>query len=97
MSGVCPGKRGQITRMRTPRDIDRDAAIHEELNRLPEKYRAPLILCDLEGRTHQEAARYLGWPIGTVKSRQSQGRGLLRDRLAGRGVGLAVAAAPSSR
>jgi HlyD family secretion protein len=72
------------------RDADRDAAVHEEVNRLPEKYRAPLVLCDLEGRTHQEAARFLGWPIGTVKSRQSQGRGLVRDRLARRGLGLAV-------
>ena len=68
---------------------NQDAAIHEEVNRLPEKYRAPLVLCDLEGRTHQEAARSLGWPIGTVKSRQSHGRGLLRDRLVRRGVGLA--------
>ncbi len=74
-------------------DPDRDAAVHEEVNRLPEKYRAPLVLCDLEGRTHQEAARFLGWPIGTVKSRQSQARGLVRDRLARRGVGLAVAGA----
>ena len=61
------------------------------MNRLPEKYRAPIVLCDLEGRTHQEAARFLGWPIGTVKSRQSQGRGLIRQRLVRRGVGLAVA------
>ena len=44
------------------------------MNRLPEKYPAPVVLCDLEGRTHQEAARFLGWPIGTVKSRQSQAR-----------------------
>ena len=72
-------------------DPDRDAAVHEEVNRLPEKYRAPLVLCDLEGRTHQEAARFLGCPIGTVKSRQSHARGLVRDRLARRGVGLAVA------
>jgi HlyD family secretion protein len=77
----------------TTRDPDRDAAIHEEVNRLPEKYRAPVVLCDLEGRTHQEASRFLGWPIGTVKSRQSQGRGLLRDRLARRGLGLAVSGA----
>ena len=77
----------------TPRDPDRDAAVHEEVNRLPEKYRAPVVLCDLEGRTHQEAARFLGWPIGTVKSRQSQGRGLIRDRLVRRGLGLAVAGA----
>ncbi len=75
----------------TERDPDRDAAIHEEINRLPGKYRAPVVLCDLEGRTHQEAARFLGWPIGTVKSRQSQGRGLIRHRLARRGLGLAVA------
>jgi HlyD family secretion protein len=77
----------------TPRDPDLDAAVQEEVNRLPEKYRAPVVLCDLEGRTHQEAARCLGWPIGTVKSRQSQGRRLIRDRLVRRGLGLAVAAA----
>ena len=75
----------------TLRDSDLDAAVHEELNRLPEKYRAPIVLCDLDGRTHQEAARLLGWPIGTVKSRQSQGRGLLRDQLVRRGVAHAVA------
>ncbi len=77
----------------TPRDPDRDAAIHEELDRLPEKYRAPVVLCDLEGRTHQEAARFLGWPIGTVKTRQFHGRRLIRDRLVRRGLGLAVEAA----
>ena len=85
--------RAHYVEVGTPRDPDRDAVVHEELNRLPEKYRAPLVLCDLEGRTHQEAARFLGWPIGTVKSRQSQGRELLRDRLLRRGLGLAVAGA----
>lgn len=74
-------------------DLDRDAAIHEELARLPEKYRAAVVLCDLEGRTQSEAARILGWPVGTVKSRQARGRRMIRDRLARRGVGLAVAAA----
>lgn len=69
------------------------AAVHEEVDRLPEKYRAAIVLCDLEGRTHQEAARCLGWPIGTVKSRQSHGRGLIRDRLARRGLGLLAAGA----
>jgi HlyD family secretion protein len=77
----------------TARDADRDALLHQEVNRLPEKYRAPIVLCDLGGRTHQEAARFLGWPIGTVKSRQSQGRRLIRDRLIRRGLELAVAAA----
>jgi HlyD family secretion protein len=73
------------------RDLDLVAAVHEEVNWLPEKYRAPIVLCDLEGRTHQEAARFLGWPIGTVKSRQAQGRGLIRDALVRRGLGLAIA------
>jgi HlyD family secretion protein len=77
----------------TPRDLDLEAAVHEELNRLPEKYRAPVILCDLEGRTHQQAARSLGWPIGTVKSRQSEGRKRLRDQLTHRGITLAAAGA----
>jgi HlyD family secretion protein len=84
---------GSCVAVETPRDPDRDAAVHEEINRLPDKYRAPVVLCDLEGRTHQEAARALGWPIGTVKSRQSQGRRLLRDRLVRRGLGPAVAVA----
>ncbi len=45
----------------TPRDTDRDAAIHEEVNRLPEKYRAPLILCDLEGRDAPGGPALLPW------------------------------------
>jgi HlyD family secretion protein len=62
------------------------AALHEEIERLPERYRAPLVLCDLEGSTHEQAARSLGWPVGTVKSRLSRGRERLRDRLARRGL-----------
>jgi len=61
--------------------------LHEEIHRLPERYRVPLVLCDLEGRTHEQAARHLGWPIGTVKSRQSRGRERLRERLSRRGLG----------
>ena len=76
-----------------PPEVDRYAMIHEELNHLPAKYRLPVVLCDLEGCTHQQAARSLGWPIGTVKSRQAQGRTLLRTRLSRRGLGLAVAMA----
>jgi RNA polymerase sigma factor (sigma-70 family) len=61
--------------------------LHEELGRLPERYRAPVVLCDLEASTHEQAARHLGWPIGTVKSRLTRAREILRDRLRRRGVG----------
>lgn len=61
------------------------AALHEEIGRLPERYRAPLVLCYLEGRTCEEAARLLGWPVGTVKSRLSRARDRLRARLDRRG------------
>ena len=50
--------------------LERDelhAALHEELGRLPEKYRAPLVLCYIEGLPHEAVARQLGWPIGTVR------------------------------
>jgi RND family efflux transporter MFP subunit len=60
--------------------------LHEEIERLPELYRAPLVLCDLQGLSHEQAARCLGWPVGTVKSRQARGRQRLRDRLVRRGL-----------
>ncbi len=69
-----------------PRD-DPSPVIHEELGKLPDRYRSAIILCDLEGLSHEEAAHRLGWPIGTVKSRQSRGRARLRERLARRGLG----------
>ena len=60
--------------------------LHEEINRLPERYRIPVVLCDLEGYTHEQAARCLKWPVGTVKSRQARGRERLRGRLTRRGL-----------
>jgi RNA polymerase sigma factor (sigma-70 family) len=64
--------------------------LDEELNRLPDRYRAAVVVCYLQGRTTEEAARLLGCPRGTVKSRLARARELLRARLARRGVGLSA-------
>jgi RNA polymerase sigma factor (sigma-70 family) len=62
-----------------------------ELEQLPERHRAPLVLCYLEGKTQDEAAQELGWCKSTFRRRLEQGRQLLRDRLARRGVTLSAA------
>ncbi len=73
--------------------------LEEELNALPERLRAPVVLCYLEGRTKRQAARALGCPEGTVASRLQRARERLRKRLAARGLALpsAVVAAALSQ
>jgi RNA polymerase sigma factor (sigma-70 family) len=65
--------------------------LHAEVDRLPEKYRLPVILCYLEGKTNEEVADLLHWPVGTVKGRLSRARELLRSRLMRRGLCLSAA------
>ncbi|OWK47290.1 sigma-70 family RNA polymerase sigma factor [Fimbriiglobus ruber] len=62
-----------------------------ELDRLPDRYRIPVVLCHLEGLTQVEAARRLGMPVGTLSSRVRRGLDRLRDRLSHRGIAPAVA------
>ena len=65
--------------------------VHEELSRLPDRYREPIILCDLTGLTHEQAAGQLGCPLRTLQTRLYRGRKRLKERLIRRGVAPASA------
>jgi RNA polymerase sigma factor (sigma-70 family) len=84
MEGACEAGRHE----RGPLVRELVEALHEEIGRLPDSYRAPVVLCDLQGLTRDEAARRLGWPVGTVNGRLSRARDRLRDRLTRRGFSL---------
>jgi RNA polymerase sigma factor (sigma-70 family) len=99
---VARKARGRAARRRAPADApvrpapagppeelawrELNAALHEELARLPAHYRAPLVLCCREGASRDEAAQRLAWTLGRVKDRLERGRALLRQRLVRRGV-----------
>ena len=84
---------GDLDRAIDPREPDSSdlrPILLEELERLPDRYRIPIVLFHLEGRTHEQVARELRCPVGTISSRLSRARDLLRSRLARRGLGLPV-------
>jgi RNA polymerase sigma-70 factor (ECF subfamily) len=64
-----------------------DERIQAALNDLPEEYRQTVILADIEEMSYEEVARVLRCPVGTVRSRLHRGRQMLRERLAGLGLG----------
>ncbi len=69
------------------------AELYEEIDRLPERLRGPVVLCDLEGLSYEQAAGQLLVPVGTVRSRLSRARGRLADRLRRRGIAPCAVAA----
>jgi len=69
-----------------PADLSFIPSLRDEVSRLPESYRLPVVLCYLEGKTNQEAAAQLRCPVGTIKGRLSRARQTLRDRLSRRGL-----------
>jgi RNA polymerase sigma factor (sigma-70 family) len=87
------GVRQSLERNDGPDRLDLGSLIEAEVARLPEKYREPIVLCYLEGLTHEGAADRLGWPVGTVRGRLARARDLLRSRLTRRGVTASAALA----
>jgi RNA polymerase sigma factor (sigma-70 family) len=90
------GREKQVTEMPEPEAAqqghcrDLQPLLDQELNGLPENYRLPILLCDLEGKTIKGAAQQLGWPQGTLAGRLARGRKMLAKRLASRGVVLSA-------
>jgi RNA polymerase sigma factor (sigma-70 family) len=89
-------REGRLTDLPEPEAVSQDHRdgltewLDQELSRLPDKYRIPIILCELEGKTHRKAAEQLGWPIGTVSGRLSRAKAMLARRRSRQGVSLSV-------
>ena len=73
-----------------PADRELKPILHEEIGRLPSKIREAIVLCYLQGLTVDDAAKRLGCPVGTLKSRLGKGRELLRSRLTRRGLAASI-------
>ncbi len=86
---------------RTGPDPEVRSIVHEEVDRLPEKHRLPVVLCDLEGLSYEQAASRLRWTVPTLRCRLAKARQQLGSRLARRGitagaVGIALAASAAT-
>jgi RNA polymerase sigma factor (sigma-70 family) len=94
MSDRRRSKEGRAARPETAEPAPEGWAdlLDEELSRLPEKYRAPVVLCELQGKTIRQAAELVGCPQGTLASRLARGRNLLAEKLRRRGLTLTGAA-----
>ena len=79
-------ERAKVRSVNAEREGNLLVALDAELDRLPARYKQPLILCHLESKTVEEASRELGWKEGTVRGLLYRGRELLRKRLAQRGL-----------
>lgn len=88
-TGNLPDVPGESTDDVSWREVRR--VLDEEVNRLPERLRLPVLLCYFEGRTRDEAAEVLGWKLTTLRGRLEDGRLRLRARLARRGIELSAA------